>query len=268
MAVYKKDRADYLQAAINRMLHQTLHAHEIILMCDGPLTVELDQVIDIYSDQLTVVRLPENRGLGAALSEGLKHCRCEWIARMDSDDIAASDRCERQMHFLQEHADIDIVSGTIAEFEGDAQDEVEARAQMTAYKRVPETHDEIAHYIKYRNPINHPCVMFRRSSVLAAGGYQPCPFFEDYDLWVRMMMNHCRFANLGDTLLYMRVDGMHQRRGGMSYVKAIVSFRTRMYRFHMLTFGEYLWTTAARAAVSLMPNGLRRMIYDRKLREH
>jgi glycosyltransferase involved in cell wall biosynthesis len=268
MSVYKKDRPEYLKAAVDSILRQTLQAKDIVLICDGPLTEELDRVIMQYGSQLTVVRLQENRGLGAALSEGLLHCQCEWIARMDSDDISVHNRCELQMKFLKQHKDVDVLSGTIAEFEGACLTEDEAAQQIVSYKYVPEQHSEVARYIKYRNPVNHPGVMFRKSRVLEAGGYQPCPLFEDYDLWVRMFQNQCRFANLREPGLYMRVDGMHQRRGGIRYVKAIMNFESRMYRYHMLSGVEFIYTVAMRTGVSLLPNNFRKIIYDRKLRKH
>ena len=138
---------------------------------------------------------------------------------------------------------------------------------MISYKTVPETQKEIAAYIKQRNPINHPCVMFRKSRVESAGGYQPCPYFEDYDLWVRMYKDHAVFANLPDTLLYMRINGMHQRRGGILYAKCVIDFRMKMYRDRVITFGEFLPMTVVRVLVSLMPNSLRRFLYEKKLRK-
>lgn len=267
MSVYARDNPLYLAAAIDSILGQTLKTREIVLVCDGPLTRELDQVLDRYGEHLKVVRLGENQGLGAALSEGLNHCSCEWVARMDSDDISAHDRCARQMEYLQAHPEVDVLSGTLAEFEGGALTEEEARQQVLSYKCVPGDQQAVGSYIRRRNPVNHPCVMFRKSRVQQAGGYQPCPLFEDYDLWVRMYLDRCHFANLEETLLYMRVDGMHQRRGGIRYVKANLHFWTQMYRRHVISLGEYVGMVAARSAVSLLPNRLRRRIYDKKLRK-
>ena len=271
MSVYQKENPEYLRAAVESVLGQTVPPEEVVLVCDGPLTEALDGVIAEYARQeiaFRVVRLPENGGLGKALNEGLKYCSCEWIARMDTDDLAAPNRCERQLRYLERHPDVDALSGTIAEFQGDALDVQMAEKAVTSYKTVPQTPEEISGYIKQRNPINHPCVMFKKSSVELSGGYQPCPYFEDYDLWVRMYRDHAVLANLSDTLLYMRVNGMHQRRGGIEYAKAIISFRNRMYRYGFLNLAEYLPMTAARVLISLMPNFMRKYLYDKKLRKH
>ena len=267
MSVYQRERPEFLRAAITSILNQTLQAKEIILVCDGPLTEELEQVLEEFSSYLTLIRLKENGGLGKALAEGLKHCQCEWVVRMDSDDLAVSDRCEKQMAYVQQHPETDVLSGTVAEFTGDALTPEGAAQQVCSHRRVPETNQEIGKYITYRNPMNHPCVMLRRTKALEAENYQPCSLFEDYDLWVRMFQNQCVFANLGSTLLFMRVNEMHKRRGGMAYARAIRHFWKKMYQRGMISLPQYLIRTTARVAVSLCPNQIRKIIYDRKLRD-
>ena len=215
-----------------------------------------------------VVRLEKNVGLGNALNEGIKHCRNELVARMDSDDIAFPDRCKKQIIYVQQHPEIDVLSGTVAEFEGSALTAEDAKQQVVSLKFVPETDREIAEYIKFRNPINHPCVMFRKSKAAAAGGYQQCHMFEDYDLWVRMFKNKCVFANLTDTILYMRVNNMHMRRGGISYAKAVLHFWSRMYRQKIIGLPQYIFIIALRIIISLCPNQFRKMVYDKRLRNH
>ncbi len=297
MSVYQKENPEYFRAALSSIFQQTVPPTEVILVCDGPLTAALNTVIAEYESSYSkeipqtmrmdadgratldgeldmpatafrVVRLAENQGLGKALNKGLRHCTCEWIARMDTDDLAAPDRCEKQLRYLENHPDVDVLSGTIAEFQGDALDVQAAEKAVTSYKTVPQTPEEMSRYIKQRNPINHPCVMFKKSSVELSGGYQPCPYFEDYDLWVRMYRDHAVLANLSDTLLYMRVNGMHERRGGIQYAKYIVEFRMKMYRYQVITFWEFLPMTLARVLVSLMPNSMRKYLYDKKLRNH
>lgn len=270
MSVYIKERPEYLYAALKSMAEQSWPPAEIVVVCDGPLTKELDAVLEKpeFRDILKVIRLKNNGGLGAALSKGLPECTCEWVARMDSDDIAAANRCEMQLSYLNSHPEIDVLSGDLVEFQGDAETESEAMNNAAAVKRVPQTQKEVASYIKMRNPVNHPCVMFRKSKVMAAGSYQPCPLFEDYDLWVRMFQDGAQFANLPNTLLYMRVNGMHQRRGGIAYIKPLCHFWTMMYHRGMLTFPQYSFVLLSRITVGLLPNRVRKMIYDKKLRNY
>lgn len=268
MSVYGREKSEYLQAALMSILNQTVLPYEIVLVCDGPLTDELEQVLESFQEYLTLVRLKKNEGLGRALSEGLQYCSCEWVVRMDSDDIAVRNRCEKQLEYVQQHPEVDVLSGTLAEFEGNALTAEEAQQHILSYKTLPVTDQEIGAYIKYRNPMNHPCVMFRKSKVLQAGGYEPCDLFEDYDLWVRMYLRHCNFANLTDTILYMRINNMHKRRGGIRYAKAIIHFWNQMYRRRVITLPQYCCTIILRVAVSLLPNQIRKIIYDKKLRNY
>ena len=270
MSVYAKERPVFLKAALYSMVKQTVRPMEIVLVCDGPLTDALETVLKDreLEKYLRLVRLEKNGGLGAALNEGLKHCSCEWVARMDSDDISAPNRCQLQLEYLQRHPEVDVLSGTVAEFTGIAETEECAKQAVISYKKVPESWPEAEHYIKQRNPMNHPCVMFRKSRVLAAGSYQPCPLFEDYDLWVRMYLNGSIMANLDQVLLYMRVNEVHKRRGGISYAKHVINFWQMMYQRNMITFPQCVSNAGMRVAVSLMPNSVRKMIYDKKLREH
>ena len=266
MSVYYKDCPIYLQAAIESMLNQTAQPDEIILVCDGPLTDKQNQVIEEYSSNIKVLRLEQNQGLGIALSEGLKICNNEWIARMDSDDISAASRCELQLDYLEQHPEIDVLSGTLAEFEGNVCTEKEALRLITSYKALPESYNELKHYIRGRNPINHPCVMFRKSKVLEAGSYKDCHLFEDYDLWIRMFQRGAVFANIPQVLLYMRINHMYERRGGMSYAKAIVSFFWKMYQRRILDIPQFLVIVVIRVFVSFIPTKVRRYLYEVKLR--
>lgn len=269
MSVYKRERPEYLRTALKSILKQSLMPCEIVLICDGPLTDELEMVLreDLFVGHLKIIRLEKNVGLGQALAEGLKHCSCEWIARMDSDDIAVKSRCEQQMEYVLQHPNVDVLSGVIAEFTGDAETEEQAEKSVLSYKRVPVSHKEISCYIKLRNPMNHPCVMFRKSKVLEAGNYQICPLFEDYDLWVRMFLKGDHFANMSSTLLYMRVNEMHKRRGGVNYIKAVWNFWSKMYERGMISFSQYIFAMVSRTTVSMLPNAIRKLIYTKKLRD-
>jgi glycosyltransferase involved in cell wall biosynthesis len=83
---------------------------------------ELEQVIADFSersDAFTIVRLKENQGLGPTLNAGLPCCKCELIARMDSDDLSLPDRCERQLTCFVRHPEFDIVSVFVTEFSSD-----------------------------------------------------------------------------------------------------------------------------------------------------
>ena len=99
---------------------QTRKPDEIVIVKDGPLTEELDSVIDGFAQTapVKIVSLPQNRGLGMALAEGVTHCTHELIARMDGDDISHHDRFEKQLVFMEQNPGIAICGGVIREFSG------------------------------------------------------------------------------------------------------------------------------------------------------
>lgn len=251
LAVYKKENPVYFSQSLDSIFSQILFPHEVVLVKDGPLTDDLERVINKYQSKyyiLKVVSLPVNQGLGKALNEGLKHCSHDLVARMDTDDIVKPDRFEKQLKIFQEDPEVDVVGSWIDEFEGDI-------SHVVSVKRLPECHEEILSFAKKRNPINHPVVMFRKKAVLAAGGYQHFPLFEDYYLWVRMLMNGAKFYNIQESLLYFRSSpDMFKRRGGLKYVGTEVRFQNFLLRSHFISFPRYVQNVIIRVITRIMPN--------------
>lgn len=215
MSVYAKEEPPFFRLAIESMLAQTAAPEEFVLVCDGPLTPALDGVIAQYQQThpalFRVIRLPENVGLGIALQEGLLACRNELVARMDADDIALPDRLEKQLAAMEEQGHPCIVGGQIAEFIGDP-------ANIIGYRKVPITNEDIHSRAGFRCPVNHMTVLMRRSEVLAAGGYQHFPTYEDYHLWTRLLARGCRFYNVPEVCCNVRVDpDFYTRRSGWTY---------------------------------------------------
>lgn len=264
MSVYDREDPKYLKLSIESILGQTLKPDEFVIVCDGKLTSELTDVLETfiteYGELIKLVQLPENKGLGIALNEGLAHCSNETVARMDSDDISAPDRMERQIKVLNEKG-LDIVSGTVTEFANDINEQLGRRD-------LPATQEEILKFARRRNPFNHPAVVYKKSSVEKAGGYQDFKFFEDYYLWIRMLLNGCEAANIKETVVYMRVgNGMYKRRGGISYAKQIIKFRWFMLKSGFSGIMDFIITAGGHTVVALVPNAVRGFIYERVLRK-
>ena len=121
MSVYKSDNPQYLDRSLQSVwTDQTLKPDQIVLIKDGPLDEKLDNTIDKWkqnlSDILCVISNSENIGLTKSLNKGLKVVTGDFIARMDSDDIAHPMRFERQVEYLTNHADVAVVGGSIQEF--------------------------------------------------------------------------------------------------------------------------------------------------------
>ncbi len=255
MSVYAGESAVNLRASIDSVLASDFLPAEFVLVVDGPIGDALQEVIDSYPS-LKVVRLGVNQGLGAALNEGLRHVTYEYVARMDSDDICMPNRMGLEYAKLSEG--LDLVSSSILEFE-------ESVDNITGRRDLPLTQEEIIEYSRKRNPFNHPSVMFRKSAVLAAGGYSSkFNLFEDYDLWVRMLMNGARVMNLAEPLVYMRTnEGMFLRRGGREYGKTMLKFHRSLMERGWTNKKIYLTGAIPHYIICLMPEFIRRLVYRR-----
>lgn len=265
MSVYAKEKPEYLKCAIESVQEQSFPTNDFVLVCDGPLTEELDSVIvekqKELADQLNVVRLEQNSGLGTALNEGIKHCKNELVARMDSDDIAYPDRCEKQISVFNTHPEVSICSGIVEEFTTDP--------NTVDTKRVPpEANAEIVEFAKKRNPFNHPCVMYKKSAVEAVGSYQDFYLLEDYYLWLRMLIAGYQGYNIQEPLLHMRAGSdMYLRRAGWKYAKTQAKLFKFMKRQGFIGNGQYIKSCVIRSGSSLAPNWLRKFMFERVLRK-
>ena len=264
LSLYIKEQPAFLKQCLDSLLSQTLLPSEIILVKDGSLTKELDMIVSEYEQHysiMKVVTIEENQGLGKALNEGLKHCSFDLIARMDTDDIAKPNRFEKQVCIFNEHPEIDVCSAWMEEF-------IESSQYTVSVKKLPEQQEDIAVYAQSRNPINHPVVMFRKSAVLAAGGYQHFPLFEDYYLWMRMLKNGAKFYNLQESLLYFRTSpDMFKRRGGWKYAMDEYRFQKTMLDMDMISYKQFILNVMTRFPVRIAPNQVRSWLYKKALRK-
>lgn len=263
MSVYYRESPEYFRRALESLAAQTVPADEVVVVKDGPVNGELECAIASHREVLRIVTvpLPNNGGLGPALHAGLRRCRGELVARMDSDDICVPDRFEKQLTFLEHNPDADVVGGAIAEFHADC-DRVES------IRRMPSNGELLGRVARWRNPMNHMTVMFRKASVVAAGSYESCPGFEDYELWAKMLMSGRRLCNLHDVLVYVRCgNGMQQRRGGIPYLREEAALQQRFVKMGFVSRGQSLLNLIARAPVRLAPAWARAAFYRRVLRD-
>ena len=264
MSIYHKEKPEYFERAMQSIWdEQSVKPNEIVLIQDGKLTDELYRFIDEWKnklvDVLKIIPLEQNVGLGDALNEGIKHCSYELIARMDTDDIALTDRFEKQLKVF-ENSDIDICSSWVSEFDSDEN-------EIVSYRKIPEKHDEIVNYSKMRNGINHPAVMYKKAVVEKAGGYKKMMWFEDYYLWARMILNGAKFYNIQEPLVNMRAGyGQLERRGGFKYAIEEFKFLNRLKEIGFLSSSQFIKSVVIRFVARVLPKSLLKNIY-KKIRD-
>lgn len=264
MSVYLKENPIFLKDAIKSIQNQTMKPSEIVLVEDGPLTPELYQVLDQVEaeSEIPVKRCPleDNQGLGLALRYGILQCQYDIIARMDTDDIAVTDRFEQQIQ-LMDQENLDLLGGHIAEFIGNPE-------EIVSYRRVPTQHADIVAYQRMRSAFNHMTVMFKKDMVLKAGNYEDGLYMEDDLLWLNMIAVGARTGNVDQILCRVRVGaGMFERRGGLRYLKLYRKARQRMLERNQISYIEYAKSVGIQAVVALCPGFVRQFIFVKLLRK-
>lgn len=261
--VYFKDSPDHFRQALKSILNQTVSPNEIVVVKDGPLTQQLEEVIDSLKDErFKIVSLKENVGLGNALREGVLQCSHDIIARMDADDIAVNNRFEVQINEFYNNPLLDLLGGQIIEFEKDI-------ADGKLMRNVPCTQEGILNFAKTRNPFNHMTVMFKKIAVLSAGNYMNAKDAEDYFLWVRMLQKDARVKNLNKVLVFARTNGsLVERRHGLQYAKNIAYVQKLIYKTGFISLLRFLMNTFLRFCIAILPSFITRSIYNTSLRKH
>ncbi len=262
MSVYHKETPGNLGQCLDSLAIQTLPADEIVIVEDGPLGDQLNATIAAYRTLLPIVSLPlpVHAGLGAALRAGVYTCQGEYVARVDSDDICAPERFQRQVNLLESDREIDVVGSAIAEFERDC-------SAPHAIRLLPTAGAALRRFAKSRTPMNHMTVVFRKASVVAAGNYETCLNFEDYHLWARMLALGYRLHNMNEILVYARCgNGMQGRRGGLAYLKEEIQFQSFLRKMGLLDSAGSLLNVLMRGPIRLAPESVRSLCYSMFLR--
>lgn len=266
MSIYYKENPEYFDTALDSVVNQTLMPNEIVIVKDGALTEELDAVIEKYVSKypllFNIVALEKNVGLGEALRIGVLNCNNEIIARMDSDDICHQERFEKQIKFLTENPNIDLVGSWISEFETNPD-------EIISYRQLPTEHKEIYKFGQFRCPVNHVTVMYKKEAVLNAGNYQTFKNIEDYYLWARMLKNGAKFANIPECLVNVRAgNAMFKRRANLTYFfNSEYPLHTELYRMRFINLKQYMRNISSKFLLRILPTELMGFVYKKFLRK-
>lgn len=261
MSVYKKDNSIFFKQSLESIMNQTLMPNEIILVKDGSLTEELENVIteyqNNYSNLFKIVSLTSNNGLANALNEGMRIAKYSIIARMDSDDICIPDRFEIQINYLIDNQ-LDIVGGQIIEFSKNIEDIVSVR-------EVPLQHNDIVLFMKFRSPFSHPTIVFRKDVFNALNGYDVNTFPEDYDFFVRAYLLGFKFGNVKENVMYFRLgenlSEAIKRRWGGKYALNEIKLYNKFLRFGFFTYKDYFKALFLKIPIRILPFKLYSYIY-------
>lgn len=267
MSVYIKEKPECLEKSLESVFNQTLKPSEVVLIKDGPLTNELDNIINKFKkieETLKVISLEKNMGLGEALRIGVENCSYELIARMDTDDICKNNRFEEQINYFKKNPDLDMIGSWTDEFQ-----EINGEIKVKSIRKVPEKQSEIIKRLKKANAFNHPTVMYKKNSIIKAGNYsEEFNCLEDYYLWVRMAVNNSKFYNIQKSLIYFRItSGTSKRRGGLKMFLGDVHLHNRFKTLGFITNSEKYINIIIWGIYRLIPSGTRTYIQKKFMRQ-
>lgn len=205
MSIYDKVKPTDLSTSVKSMLEQSVMPEQFVVVWDGPVKSELHEIINNYSilypNIFTIVQLDENMGLAYALNLGLKVCRNELVARMDSDDISLPTRCQKQLELFDKNKELVLIGTATARFINDP------NQLLPNAKYHPSEIDAIRKMARRSSPFSHPTVMFKKSVILKFGGYDPTlRRSQDLDLFTRVVSEGYMCTNIDEVLLLYRID--------------------------------------------------------------
>jgi len=266
ICVYDRDNIIYFKEALESVVNQSLLPDQIVLVVDGTINKNLENVINTFKIMcleqrvdFDITYLEHNVGHGKARKESIENAKYELIALMDADDICRYDRFEKQIGKFREDKGLSIVGGQILEI-------VHNTKQIVSKREVPQEDKEIKEYLKSRCPFNQMTVMFKKQDIIKVGNYVDFYHNEDYYLWVRMYLKGFKFYNLPDTLVDVRInEEFYNRRGGLKYFKSEYTLQKIMYKNNIISLFKFILNSAIRFILQVILTDSIRGILFKKL---
>lgn len=200
MCIYSEP-SKMIRKAIESIISQHYSDFEFIIVNDNPRREENVTLLAEYSaidHRIRIINNHENIGLTKSLNKAISMSSGKYIARMDADDIADINRFKIQLLYLEQHSDIDVCGSNV--FVIDESDNITGRFCY------PSSSEKIKSKLFFRDCICHPSVIFRKSFYDSLNGYsEDFSKAQDYDLWVRGVMENKEFHNIQLPLLSYRM---------------------------------------------------------------
>ena len=264
ISVYQSEKADYLNRALESVWDdQTLKPDQIVLVEDGALGEALRDVVDCWKeklgDVLTIVKNETNLGLTKSLNRGLQMVTSDLVARMDSDDISTPQRFELQMKYMEQHPDIDVLGGSLQEFDDEK--------SCLNVRHYPLTHEDVLKTMYKVCPVAHPTVMMRKRMFDSGLKYnEKYRMSQDIALWYDAVIAGFHIANIEEiTILFRRANDVYKRRSRVKAWNEFCIYMNGIKRLYGIFTLKYIYPIA-RLIFRLMPVWIVKWGYQSKLR--
>lgn len=172
--------ADFVQAAVESILHQHFDDFELIIVEDGSSdrTWDILQACAQQDQRVRLLRNADNQGVLASRNRGLAAAQGEYLAVQDADDLSLPGRLAVQVTYLDQQPAVSAV--------GSPAQRIDAAGCVLSTWEVPQGHAQIRAHLLFTSPIAHTTMLARLALVRQVGGYQYEYGVEDYDLWWRL----------------------------------------------------------------------------------
>ena len=257
VCVYKNDNPEFFKQAINSVLNQTLKSNDIIIVVDGPVGAELKKTIKKFEKlkNITVKWLPKNVGTGQASNVGIGLTKNELIAKLDADDIAYTDRFEKQTAMFNKEKKLAYLGGQMKEFLGD-------KKNIVSERYVPTDYEQIKKFARRRCPFNNSTVMYKKSAITSVDGYPTETRSEDYFLVAKLLAAGYVIKNLPDYLAYYRLSNdVYARRKTWKHTKATIIMRWKIRKLGVSRIQDALLITIVQLVMFILPSGFTKLVY-------
>ena len=261
LPVYVKNEPLEFKRSLKSIINQSLKPNELIILVDGPIKKEIESHIKLQKKKFSFIKVlsfKKNKGLGVVLNIGLKKSKFDYIARCDSDDISNINRFKKQILHLSKNQDIDVLGSNVIE---------KRFKNFNKVRKVSYSDSEIKKKILFKNPINHPSVIFKKKVILKCGGYEKMDFFEDYYLWFKVMNGGYKFCNLQENLVEMKVDeNFYKRRLGFTYYRYYYFFLKKLFKKKYINFFVLVLNLMIRIPIIFITKNQLKFLYNIFLR--
>lgn len=248
MGAYNEEKN--IGKCIESILKQTFSDFELII-CDDCSTDSTREIIQFYANKdnrIKLIKNERNLKLAASLNKCLKYSKSKYIARMDADDICLEDRILKQVRFLDEHPEYEMVGGGARIFDGNN------ISGLRLPKEYPSKNDVI-----YGPPFIHPTIMIRKNILLSLQGYDTSGRTirgQDWDLWFRFFSKDYSAYNIQEPLIiYSETKEDLKKR---TFKTSIMYYNTAINGYKLLNVPKQKYIFALKPVVSnFVPNNIK-----------
>jgi glycosyltransferase involved in cell wall biosynthesis len=201
MTTFNEDKT-LLKRSLDSIMQQTYTDFQLILVLEpnDTNTCFIDEYA-LNNKQIVVIKNKQKLGFVASLNKGVKSSTAKYIARLDTDDVCHPERLSKQVQYLEENHDVDVLGAWVTYDD-----------TSPVVRQYPEHHNNIKDSFLLSNAIAHPVVVLKRELFKKFGYYDELfVYSEDLELWLRLLAKGCRFHNLQESLLTYSIGRRNEK---------------------------------------------------------